>query len=147
MKMGNISVYIKASWRRASSCHATTDIEDKIISQILPLVHKHRETAEPKHPHRAKSSRMPTKTLMSVVSKNPKATMVETFSRQMYAHTYTHGVQAHTYTHKSRETRTLSPTRTHTHRLLWMWVTGPCSPSSVRKQSRSLLCSPTASAR
>lgn len=27
-----------------------------------------------------------------------------------------------------------------------MWVTGPCSPSSVRKQSRSLLCSPTASA-
>ena len=28
-----------------------------------------------------------------------------------------------------------------------MWVTGPCSPSSVRKQSRSLLCSPTASAR
>lgn len=53
----------------------------------------------------------------------------------------------HTHTHTGKDTRTRSPTLTHRHWLLQMWVTGPCSPSSVRKQSRSLLCSPTASAR
>ena len=82
-----------------------------------------------------------------------KAATVETFSRQMYVytHTHTHGRGVHTHTHTHWHSLTLTHTHTythtHTHWLLEMWVTGPCSPSSVRKQSRSLLCSPTASAR
>lgn len=73
--------------------------------------------------------------------------MMEIFSRQIYVHTHAHSARAHTDTHVKWDALTRSPTRTHRHWLLWMWVTGPCSPSSVRKQSRSLLCSPTASAR
>lgn len=63
----------------------------------------------------------------------------------MYTHT-DRAAGAHIRTH-SQPRCTRSPTHTHTHWLLWMWVTGPCSPSSVRKQFQSLLCSPIASAR
>lgn len=72
---------------------------------------------------------------------------MKTFSRQTYVHTHSPTAHTHTYTHWKGYTHTLAHSYTHTHRLLWMWVTGPCSPSSVRKQSRSLFCSPTASAR
>ena len=150
---------ITASWRRASSCHATTDIEDKIIpKKCYRLVLKHRERAQPLTSARgSKPGEIPQKhKCRSRGNVFKKTATVETFSRQMYVHIHTHTYTprerervpgAHTYTHTDRDTRARSPTHTHRHRLLWMWVTGPCSPSSVRKQSRSLLCSPTASAR
>ena len=101
---------ITASWRRASSCHATTDIEDKIIpKKCYRLVLKHRERAQPLTSARgSKPGEIPQKhKCRSRGNVFKKTATVETFSRQMYVHIHTH-----TYTPK-RE----SPGRTHTHTL------------------------------
>lgn len=56
-------------------------------------------------------------------------------------------VPAHVYTHALTRRRAHARPLIRTDKLLRMWVTGPCSPPSVRKRSRTLRCSPAASAR
>lgn len=97
-----------ASWRRASSCHAT-DIEDKIIPELLPSVVKRNQKAEPKHRREQRSRQNTTKTLMSMAGKRNGRNI---FAADVCTHTHTH---IHTHTHWQGYAHTLVHS-THTHR-------------------------------
>lgn len=89
-----------AGWRRGSSCHATTDIEEKIILQISPSVLERSQRAEPKHRQNTGKT-------------SGTSSGGNIFAADVCAHTR---IYTHTHTHTDKDTRTRSPTLTHTRR-------------------------------
>lgn len=117
------------------------------------MCHEQRERARPNNRTRQRPRRSRQKHKQQPVRKEPKpATAENVFSRQMWVQTHTRRYivngRARTHTLSLRKSRARARPLAHTDTgSSECGSLGLYSPSSVRKQSRSLLCSPTASAR